>query len=302
MNTPIIAFHYCPGETNSEACLLAKNLSEWDSRFMEYEHWIFELPNKQSKKNAVTFVSGFEKIELQMPDEVLDYPFAAKVFAAAEAEERAEKLQAPQLIWLDPDTLFIQEPAEQMLKPGEKIAVAPVHLLNISSPAAAPIDKFWKLVYAHCQLSEDQIFEMTSIVDRMVIRAHFNAGLIAVNPHSGILRRWRDNFQTLYRNPCMEIFYQTDFRYKVFAHQAILSATILQTCNRSEIKLLPARYNFPLHLLKKILPQFQPVNLDELITVRYDQFKNPGWTSLLPTSEPLQSWLEKAFLEASKVQ
>lgn len=301
MSTPIIAFHYCPGETNSEACLLAKNLMQVNQQLNNSRRWVFELPNKYSKNRTVIFPPGFEKIELNMPEEVLDYPFAAKVIAAAEAETRAESLQASTLIWLDPDTLFIREPVELLLKPGEKIAVAPVHLKNISSLASEPIDKFWRLVYTHCHLSEDKVYEITSMVDRMEIRSHFNAGLIAVDPQAGILRRWRDNFLTLYRNPCMEIFYQNDFRYKVFAHQAILSATILEMCSRAEVKLLPPTYNFPLHLLNKIQTKFQPTSLEQLVTVRYDDFKNPGWSTVLPASEPLHSWLTETLTEAGKV-
>lgn len=299
MNNPIIAFHYSPGESNSEARLLVNNLLQWGGRFKKFPHLVFEIRDKYSRNNSVRFPSDYELIELRMPDEVVNFPFAAKVFASAEAEARAESMQASELVWLDPDTLFIQEPVDLLLKPGEKIAIAPVHLQNISSLAEKPIDEFWKKVYGHCQLAEDQIYDVTSIVDQKKLRAHFNAGLIAVNPQAGILRRWRDKFESLYRNPCMEILYQTDIRYKVFVHQAILSATILQTCTRAEMKLLSPVYNFPLHLLNKMQTQSQPTRLDQLVTVRYDDFKIPGWSSLLPAGEPLRSWLANAVLKAS---
>lgn len=301
MSTPIIAFHYYPGESNSEASLLVNNLLQWGGSFKKFPHLVFEIRDKNSRNNSVRFPSDFERIEVTMSDEVLDFPFASKVFAAAEAEARAESMQASELVWLDPDTLFVQEPVELLLKPGEKIAIAPVHLQNISSPAEEPMDEFWNTVYGHCQLAEDQINDVTSIVDQKKLRAHFNAGLIAVNPQAGILRRWRDNFESLYHNPCMDILYQTDIRYKVFVHQAILSATILQTCTRAEVKLLPPVYNFPLHLLKKMQTQSQPTSLDQLVTARYDDFNIPGWASMLPASEPLRSWLADAVLKASKV-
>jgi len=300
MSTPTIAFHYSPGESNSEASLLANNLTQWGGRFKKFPHLVFEIRDKYSRNNFVRFPSDYQIIDLRMPDEVDNFPFAAKVFAAAEAEARAESMQASELVWLDPDTLFIQEPVELILKPGEKIAITPVHLQNISSLAEEPIDEFWKTVYGHCQLAEDQIFDSTSIVDQKKLRAHFNAGLIAVIPQAGILRRWRDNFESLYRNPCMEILYQNDIRNKVFAHQAILSATILQTCTRAEVKLLSPVYNFPLHLLNKIQSQSQPTSLEQFVTVRYDDFKIPGWSSVLPASEPLRSWLADAVLKASK--
>lgn len=296
-NNCIIASHYCPGESNCEAALLSRNLLQWGDWIRNSPHWIFELNERNSKEPGILALPGIEKITVEITKEILDTPFAAKVIAAAEAESRAELLHIRELIWVDPDTLFIQDPAALSLEAGEKIILTPVHVQNIGSAIIDPPDKFWKLVYSHCHVNSNETFQVTSMIDQVKIRAYFNAGLISVDPHTGILRRWRDNFLSLLQNPVLETFCQSDFRYKVFIHQAIFSATILETCRRDEIRLLLSEYNFPLHLVNRIAVQDRPACLENLVTVRYDDFNEPGWSTILPTSEPLRTWLSNAIAE-----
>jgi hypothetical protein len=192
---------------------------------------------------------------------------------------------------MDTDTLVLKEPLALILKGGEKIAIAPVHVKNISSRMDQPADGFWQLVYSQCRVSKNRIYPMTTIVDKVQIRPHFNAGLISVNPQAGILRRWRDNFAELYQDQRMQEFYQEDQRYKLYLHQAVLAATILNLCSRSEIKLLPDEYNFPLHLVSQMDEKSKPAFLNRLVTARYDDLNDQGWRTALPVLEPYKSWL-----------
>ncbi len=291
----VIAFCYRPGENTREAALLAKNLVRFSGHFNECLHWIFEIPAPKAGSEVLPSNPNFIRFAPSIPTDAARFPFADKVFIAAEAEQLAEESLAPQLVWMDTDTLVMKEPQALILKEGIKIAIPPVHIQNISSRMDQASDGFWQLIYSHCRVSKNHIFQMTTVVDKIQIRPHFNAGLISANPQFGILRRWRDNFAGLYQDPRMVEFYEQDKRYKLYLHQAVLAATILNQCKRDEIKLLPNEYNFPLHLLDRMDEKDKPVWLNDLVTARYDDFDQTGWQTALPIKEPFKSWLTDAL-------
>lgn len=291
----VIAFFYQPGITTHEASLLAKNLVRFSGHFNECLHWIFELPAIQPGAAIVPSNPNFIRFTPTIPAEAADFPYANKVFIAAEAELLADEALAPQLVWMDTDTLVIKEPQALILNEGVKIAIPPVHVQNISSRMDQAADGYWQLIYSHCHVSKSHVFQMTTVVDKVQIRPHFNAGLISVNPQAGILRRWRDNFAALYQDPRMQEFYQQDKRYKVYLPQAVLAATVLNLCKRNEIKLLPNEYNFPLHLISRMDEKDKPAALNDLVTIRYDDLDDASWHSALPVKEPFKSWLIDAL-------
>jgi hypothetical protein len=291
----VIAFYYQPGVTTREASLLAKNLVRFSGHFNECLHWIFELPANQPGATVVPANPNFIRFTPTLPAEAAEFPFANKVFIAAEAELLADEALAPQLVWMDTNTLVIKEPQALILKEGVKIAIPPVHIQNISSRMDQAADGFWQLIFSHCHVSKSHVFQMSTVVDKIQIRPHFNAGLISVNPQAGILRKWRDNYAGLYQNSRMQEFFEQDNRYKVFLHQAVLAATVLNLCKRNEISLLPNAYNFPLHLISRMDEPNKPAYLNELVTARYDDFNDSDWRTALPAKEPFKSWLIDAL-------
>jgi hypothetical protein len=288
----VIAFYYQPGENTREAKLLAKNLVRFSGHFNECLHWMFELPSSDAKAEIVADNPNFIRFTPSLPANLGDFPFANKVFIAAEAEKLAAEALAPQLVWMDTDTLVMKEPLALILKANEKIAITPVHLQNISSRMDQAADGFWQLIYSHCHVSKSRVFSMASLVDKVQIRPHFNAGLISVNPQVGILRQWRDNFAALYQDPRMQEFYEQDKRYQLYLHQAVLAATILNVCERKEIKILPNEYNFPLHLIEQMVTEDKPAWLNDLVTARYDDLEDGSWQTALPIKDPYKSWLK----------
>lgn len=293
----VIAFYYQPGINTREASMLAKNLVRFSGHFNECLHWIFELPTDQLDAERMASTPNFIRFLPTLPQEIGDFPFANKVFIAAEAETLADEALAPQLVWMDTDTLVMKEPQALILKEGVKIAIAPVHIQNISSRMDQAADGFWQLIYSHCHVSKNHVFSMNTVVDKVQIRPHFNAGLISAHPQAGILRKWRDNFAGLYQDPRMLEFFEQDERYKVYLHQAVLAATILSLCKKDEIKILPNEYNFPLHLISRMDEQSKPAFLNELVTARYDDLDEVGWKTALPVKEPYKSWLADALLK-----
>ncbi len=299
-NKSVIAFHYVPGMTHKESELLIASLKKWGGNFTNYPLWIYEMSVEDPSKAKINPPPNASLFTIEIPTEIQSFPFASKIFLAADAETRAERMGVDELIWLDNDILFIQEPAELTLAPEEKIVLTPVQLLNISSLCSEPINDYWRLVYRLCGVPDASIYPVRTIVDQLNIRTHFNAGLLCLDPKAGILRKWKENFLSIYQNTELLPFYQQDKRYKIFIHQAVMTATILQICKPSEIKLLPANYNIPLQLLDRMDQAYLPASLDSLAIARYDDFEDRSWRNALPMSELYQKWLSEELNELDR--
>jgi len=79
----------------------------------------------------------------------LGVPFAAKALAGGVEEEHMDG-SASALMWLDPDTLVLQDPEPLLPGPETDLCYRPVHIANIGSRFDEPLDPFWELIYAHC--------------------------------------------------------------------------------------------------------------------------------------------------------
>jgi hypothetical protein len=232
-------------------------------------------------------------IPFDVERETLEFWFGGKVIASAAAESLA---QTDLLVWMDSDTLVLNEPTEFRLDAGKHLGCRPVMLKNISSPYDEPLNRFWELVYRGCNTPPERIFPLTTTVDGVRIRAQFNAGLSVVRPEHGLLRAWCDNFLRLYREPQWDEFYKQHILYRIFIHQAILAATILAQLSQSEIQDFSDRVNYPMFLHNKYPVDRRSNTLNEVVTCRYDEFsffEERDWRNILAIEEPLGQWLEE---------
>ena len=231
-------------------------------------------------------------ISFHIEESILNFPFAAKVFASASAESTAEGRTAL-LSWMDTDSIVIQEPVELLLQPEKQLGYRPVDHTLIGSTYVEPIDSFWEMIYNDCHVERDRIFPMTASADENVIRPYFNAGMLVVRPEVGLMQAWRDNFKRIYKTPHYEDFYQQNVLYEIFIHQAILAGTVLSTMEAAELQELPYLVNYPLHMHNDYPAKIRPAYLNELITCRYDMFfDDANWRGSIPIKEPLKSWFE----------
>jgi hypothetical protein len=238
---------------------------------------------------------GIELIPFPIGAAALAFPFAIKAFAAAAAEGVARG-RGSLLAWLDSDTLVLHEPQALLFGREKALACCPIHHVRIGPSHDDPLDPFWRLVYDVCETPEERAFLMHTAVDGDRIRPHINAGLLVVRPERGLLTAWRETFARAYRRPDFERFYAQNVRYRIFVHQAILSATVLSLLTPEEFLVLPDTYNYPLHLHSDFPPARAAASLNALVTCRYDGwefFETPGWSEPLRIEELLRSWLER---------
>lgn len=236
---------------------------------------------------------GAEVIHFGVDQKALDFRFAAKTFAAGVAEERAEDLTSA-LMWMDPDTLILQDPNILLPDTDTDLCYRPVHITNIGSRFDEPIDAFWQTIYAHCGVPNDALFPMYTCARRDRIRPYVNAGSLVVHPERGLLRAWAKWFGQLYKDSVMQPFYLKSNLYEIFVHQAVLSGVVMATVERSRMRELPEFANYPMHLHGDYVGGRRPKRLNDLITCRYEHpFEAVNWNEVIPVDEPLKSWIDQ---------
>lgn len=248
-----------------------------------------QAPDIQSRVEAL----GGQVLPVSVDQRALDFRFAAKTFAAAVAEERAEDL-ASALMWMDPDTLILQDPKVLLPDSDTDLCYRPVHITNIGSRFDGAIDAFWQTIYALCEVPSDALFPMYTCVRRDKIRPYVNAGSLVLRPEQGLLRAWAKRFAQLYNDPVMQPFYLKSNLYETFVHQAVLSGVVMATVERSRMRELPEFANYPTHLHGNYIRERRPKRLNDLITCRYEHpFEAINWNEVIPVDEPLKSWIDQ---------
>jgi hypothetical protein len=290
---------YPSSRSETDSLLLAESIRAFGGSLDQAPIWFFtpEVKNQISaafKKKSLTL--GVSLIAFKIDDQILDFPFAGDVFAAALAESTVLN-QSRLLAWLGANTFVIQEPKALLLPDEKLLGFRPVHHTLIGSRYDEPIDGFWKLIYHHCGTPATRIFPMTTHVDGTRIRPYFNAGLLVTRPETRLLQDWRDTFFRIYQEPGLQSFYQENDRHKIFLHQAVLSGVILSKLKLSQIQQLPTTYNYPLHLHTQDVTHNRPSCLEDLVTFRHERFyTDPEWTNRIPAKEPLKQWIAKRLL------
>jgi hypothetical protein len=281
-----------PGRSTQSVVWMAESIRAFAGSLKGAPIWV--LAPEQHASFSIDERQLFARLDIHIelfdgdPD-VLKFPFAAKILAAAAAEGLAQE-QAGLLAYLDQDTLVLQEPDEFLLPAEKALGYCPVHHKLIGPAWDKPVDDFWALIYRECAVPADHLFRMETHVGE-AIRPYFNAGMFIVRPARGLLAQWWDVFLRLYRQPEFMAYYEKDNIYAIFIHQAIWTGVLLHALNPDQMLELSPKINYPLHLHNDIAAELRPATINELITVRYENiFSEPNWRDL-PITEPLTSWI-----------
>jgi hypothetical protein len=279
--------------------LLTESIRAFAGSLSHAPIWCFTLGDEKNlSRTAKDRLSALNVtfIHFETDAEIPQFPFMRKVFLSAQAESVARG-KTDLLVWLDTDTIVLQEPKGFVLQDSKNLGCRPVHHTIIGSRYDEPLDLFWMQIYRYCRVPEDQVFPMTTHVDGTRIRPYFNAGLLVVRPEKRLLQIWRDNFLEIYKATDFQELYEKDKRYTVFMHQAVLAGTVLSTLQTDEIEELPPTYNYPLHLYWEDVTENRPSSLEEMITFRYeDFFESLEWRKKIPAKEQLKKWIAERLL------
>jgi len=236
---------------------------------------------------------GARVIRLELDEAARAYPFAAKVYAAAQVE-RMVATAARTLVWLDAETLVLAPPTDLDLDGPQVVAARPVFLLNtVGLPVDQPVDHFWSAIYEAAGADPAAVPAVVSLVEDVAIRLYINCGIIAFRPGRGICREWAKTFGALASDEAFQRSACADARHRIFLHQAVLSAVVAARTRPAERRWLPPGYVYPLHLHNRLPIEKRAHRLNDLTCMIVESLweEAAGVSRVMPVEEPLRSWL-----------
>jgi hypothetical protein len=159
------------------------------------------------------------------------------------------------LVQLDSDTLFLGEPDLSMC--GATAAARPVDTKGMCTGGPGdPFDDYWRALCRLCEVDYDSVPLLETYVDRQIVRASYNGGLVIARRASGVFERTEEFFKRLVLAD-MRPHAGTRVRLKTGtgtvaleaseywgSSQAALSLAVVASGNT--MHLLPPSYNVPL--------------------------------------------------------
>ena len=284
-----LIYAYMSDCSDPKDLILAASIRKFGGSLSDNPIWVLvpKAVESISKEIKELFLSMNVNLISFSAKEEPNFPFIKYVLAAERAELLAKE-NTKLLAWLGSNTIIFNEPKHFLLDDDKNLGYRPVHHANIGSFFDEPIDPFWEQVYQNCNVSKEQIFPMKTHVDHNKLRPYFNAGCLIIRPEKGLLQSWWNFYKYLFNEQSFQDFYNKNYFYAIFIHQAILSGVILSTMDRNELYELPFDYNYPLNLYYNCPVVYQAKNVNKLITVRYEDL---GDLKKVPIQDPLKSWL-----------
>jgi hypothetical protein len=304
-SAPIVFATYASGEQHLQHVFhLAESIRTFAGCCRDVPLWIYmpgDLLNTITDLIGTLESLGVEPRISDPPRKAKQFHYAGKVYAAGSAEMAAAG-RIGILVWLDDDTIFLDEPRAFRLADDISLACRPVMHNRSGSAWERPPDPFWKRIYDKLSIDDRDLFPMTTPADQVKIRAYFNAGILVVRPDRGILRTWVRDFQILCSDPVLADMCERDIEKNIFIHQTALVGAVINVLRRGEIMELSDRYNYPVffHLKYDSMREFN--SIEDVITLRYgDYFRNPDpdWHKDLLGPKDRIHWLKKRLGKTS---
>jgi hypothetical protein len=158
---------------------------------------------------------------------------------------------------------------------------------------------FWRRIYDRLSLTDEMLFPMVTPADDEKIKAYFHCGLIAVRPQRKILRRWADDFKTLYTDSELAAMCRADVEKRIFLHQTALTGSILHTLTKDEMHQLSERYNYPVFFEKQYGGTKTFDSIERAVTVRClvsEEKMGRDWYTRLNGAPEKIAWLRAGWL------
>lgn len=284
-----------PGGAASQVQLLTASLREFGGHLANAPLWAF-VPQSLDKfspyETAALRAQQIDIIPFPIDEALVQFPFAAKVIAAAAAESIAVNA-VERLVFFDRDTLILREPVDLLIPDPVALGYRPVHHRLIGAPWGEPPDAFWQMIYDYFEVPESHLFPMTTHVGEEIY-PYYNCGTFVTRPSLGLMSRWAEEFQQYYRQAEIKAYYRVDPKYAIFIHQVIFTAVMLAELGIEQVRELNPAYNYPLHLHADIPPELQAASTTDLVTARFeDIFETGDWQEHPTLDEATIAWLSE---------
>ncbi len=306
-NPSVIFYSYAENPVQLENVIpLVKSLREFGGKYRNSTIWLY-LPQElmDSDSNVVRQLNGLNVLSksIEIPEQAAWYFLSGKVIAAARAEADAEGLSGI-LVFLNHDTVILQEPGEFSLPPGKIFGYRPVMHKNIGLLYSEPLDSFWMQIYQANSIDENTLFPMVTPADLDTIRPYFNAGLLVVRPEERILRNWEKYFNQLSRDTLIRSMCEKDFYKRLFLHQTALTAAVLNHLDPEELYLFSDRTNYPVFFKEMFGSKREFIDISDAITIRHESYfrdPDPEWQSKLKGPADRIEWIKENLIIKTEV-
>jgi len=254
-----LAFVFCvePGWLEAQACLLSESIRRFGGALADGPIYAVQARGTQPlhRDTIAAFTTlGVRHHAGKFNTELANVPTTNKVFAVTEIEQIAVE---DFLVFLDTDTVLLDEPAEFLLPEGSDLGVQPtVRKFRGSTGIEDPNDPYWRKVYAVCDVPEPPY--VRTMADKVTIRGYYNGGVVAYRRAEFLGRRWLDYLRRL--DPVT----QSD-RHNL--DQIALAALAANFPDR--VALLPFTYNYNIARRSEFIGEMRRVDLDGLVHIHY---------------------------------
>jgi len=235
-----------------------------------------------------------ELVPVEIDKKYQHIPYNQKTMAAGQIENFCMTYYE-RICWLDVDSVILNL-SESCLDYNKILACRPVDLKLIGCPYGKGLDSFWKDIFDFTESSDKNLYEIETTVDQAKIYSYFNAGMLIVDPKYRLLSLWSDNFREIALNSKWEVYFAQNSLYKIFLHQAVLTASIISELSRDDIQILDYHVNYSLRNHENY-PDYKKVKvLDDLISFRLDDYLQKHDFSEFEICAELKSWIYKHIL------
>jgi hypothetical protein len=282
----------------SNVRLMAESIRAFGGRYKDAPIWLY-MPAELVEQEAAA-LEDFKTVVVQIktsetPEAAEWFFYSGKVYAAARAEAEATG-RASILVWLDVDTIMLQEPVEFDLPAGKSLGYRPVMHKNVGLLFTEPPDAFWGRAFDLLAVSDTSFFPMVTPADSDTIRPYFNAGCLALRPERGLMAEWVECFTKLYSDSAMTEMCRADRMKRIFIHQVALTGAILRHLERAEMMELSDRFNYPIFFEQMFGAKHVFNDLTGVVTLRHEYyFKNPApdWDKQLKGPTDRIKWMKE---------
>ncbi len=266
------------GQLENQSKLCVASLRKFGGKFKDLPIKSFQVRDGyRIKKSTLQFFEkhNVEHRELILNKEFSFYPQGNKPLICSYMEQNSK---AEYLIFLDSDTLFINEPNKFELPADKDLGIRAVGRqgIGVSNEQQANYPQ-WKALYE--MLGVENIRRVKSLIDQQDIFEYYNSGQIISKRASGLFQQWETNFRKVMASTIRptEEFYMDQF---------VLGPTVSQLA--LNVYNLPTSYNYPVYFLKKGKevsnhPAYLS-ELDDIVSVHYHKiFDGPLRENILKT-------------------
>jgi len=205
-----------------------------------------------------------ECLELDIRSPCPSYGPSFRIYAAAHVEAISGP---PILVQLDSDTLFVAPP-ELSLESKEACA-RPVDGKGMcTSGEGDAFDPFWRELSRICRIDYEKIPHVETTVDRLRVRASYNAGFIAVRRGSNLFSLTLGFFERLVRagmRPWAGMGIRVnsgnglvDVEGSEYWGTSQAAFSLAAVATGTEVRILPPSHNIPLHEFDRLEPLDSP--------------------------------------------